>query len=56
VVRCLAKASRLAARAGLAYVVDDTLSLRLDLLSSNQLVFVNVDHAPMGVCSTMSYG
>ncbi len=32
-------------------------SLRaLTLLSSNQLVFVNVDHAPMGVCSSMSYG
>src|SRR5690242_2651680 len=28
----------------------------LQLLSSNQLVFVNVDHAPMGVCSTMAYG
>jgi hypothetical protein len=28
----------------------------LTLLSSNQLVFVNVDHAPMGVCSTMTYG
>lgn len=28
----------------------------LTLLSSNQLVFVNVDHAPMGVCSTMAYG
>jgi hypothetical protein len=26
------------------------------LLSSNELVFVNVDHAPMGVCSTMNYG
>src|SRR5579859_6065224 len=26
------------------------------LLSSNQLVFVNVDHAPMGTCSTMTYG
>jgi len=26
------------------------------LLSSNQLVFVNVDHAPMGICSTMAYG
>src|SRR5512136_3863 len=24
------------------------------LLSSNQLVFVNVDHAPMGACSTMA--
>lgn len=34
-----------------------TLSLSaLTLLSSNQLVFVNVDHAPMGICSTMSYG
>ncbi len=28
----------------------------LTLLSSNQLVFVNVDHAPMGACSTMAYG
>jgi hypothetical protein len=27
-----------------------------NLLSSNQLVFVNVDHAPMGACSTMAYG
>jgi hypothetical protein len=26
------------------------------LLSSNQLVFVNVDHAPMGACSTITYG
>ncbi len=26
------------------------------LLSSNQLVFVNVDHAPMGTCSTLAYG
>lgn len=26
------------------------------LLSANQLVFVNVDHAPMGTCSTMTYG
>ena len=26
------------------------------LLSSNQLVFVNVDHAPMGACSTLTYG
>jgi len=28
----------------------------LTVLSSNQLVFVNVDHAPMGVCSTITYG
>ena len=28
----------------------------LTLLSSNQLVFVNVDHAPMGDCSTFLYG
>src|SRR5260221_6157731 len=34
-----------------------TLSLSaLTLLSSNQLVFVNVDHAPMGACSTITYG
>ncbi|MBP9903186.1 MAG: hypothetical protein KBH45_17125, partial [Verrucomicrobia bacterium] len=34
-----------------------TLSLSaLTLLSSNQLVFMNVDHAPMGACSTMTYG
>ena len=26
------------------------------LVSSNQLVFVNVDHAPMGACSTLAYG
>ncbi|HEV2391171.1 MAG TPA: glycoside hydrolase family 52 protein [Verrucomicrobiae bacterium] len=26
------------------------------LLSSNELVFVNVDHAPMGACSTIAYG
>jgi len=26
------------------------------LLSSNQLVFMNVDHAPMGTCSTFAYG
>ena len=28
----------------------------LTLLSSNQLVFVNVDHAPVGACSTITYG
>jgi hypothetical protein len=28
----------------------------LTLLSSNQLVFANVDHAPMGACSTITYG
>src|SRR5215510_527842 len=28
----------------------------LPILSSNQLVFVNVDHAPMGACSTITYG
>jgi xylan 1,4-beta-xylosidase len=34
-----------------------TLTLSaLTLLSSNDLVFVNVDHAPMGVCSTITYG
>jgi len=34
-----------------------TLSLSaLTVLSSNQLVFVNVDHAPMGICSTINYG
>lgn len=26
------------------------------LLSSNQLAFVNVDHAPVGACSTITYG
>jgi hypothetical protein len=26
------------------------------LLSSNQLVFINLDHAPMGACSTITYG
>jgi hypothetical protein len=26
------------------------------LLSSNQLVYVNVDHAPVGTCSTITYG
>jgi xylan 1,4-beta-xylosidase len=26
------------------------------LLSSNQLVFANVDHAPIGCCSTITYG
>src|SRR5271157_2210911 len=26
------------------------------LLSSNQLVYVNVDHAPVGACSTITYG
>ncbi len=26
------------------------------ILASNQLVFVNLDHAPMGVCSTFTYG
>src|SRR5512142_2716900 len=26
------------------------------LLTSNQLVFVNLDHAPMGACSTIAYG
>lgn len=28
----------------------------LTLLSSNQLLFMNVDHAPVGACSTMTYG
>lgn len=28
----------------------------LGLLSSNQLVFVNVDHAPIGACGTITYG
>ena len=28
----------------------------LPILSSNQLVFLNVDHAPMGACSTITYG
>lgn len=28
----------------------------LTILSSNQLVFVNVDHAPMGACSTITFG
>jgi hypothetical protein len=28
----------------------------LTLLSSNQLAFVNLDHAPMGACSTITYG
>jgi hypothetical protein len=28
----------------------------LTLLSSNELVFLNVDHAPMGACSTFAYG
>src|SRR5258708_10272141 len=28
----------------------------LTLLSSNQMVFANVDHAPMGACSTITYG
>ncbi len=26
------------------------------VVSSNQLVFVNVDHAPVGACSTLAYG
>ena len=46
------------------YAVSVTLLLLLSLpcasafpiLSSNQLVFVNVDHAPMGACSTITYG
>ncbi|HZR15795.1 MAG TPA: glycoside hydrolase family 52 protein [Verrucomicrobiae bacterium] len=28
----------------------------LPLLASNQLAFVNLDHAPMGACSTITYG
>ena len=28
----------------------------LNVLNSNQLVFVNIDHAPMGACSTFNYG
>jgi hypothetical protein len=28
----------------------------LGLLSSNQLVFVNLDHAPIGACGTITYG
>jgi hypothetical protein len=31
-------------------------SSALTLLSSNQLVFVSLDHAPMGACSTITYG
>lgn len=32
------------------------LTFASPILSSNQLVFVNLDHAPMGVCSTITYG
>ena len=40
----------------LALFVGEVSLSGLTLLSSNQLVFVNVDHAPMGACSTMAYG
>ena len=41
----------------LAALSAGALSARaFTLLSSNQLVFVNVDHAPMGCCSTLTYG
>lgn len=31
-------------------------AVALTLLSSNQLAFVNVDHAPLGACGTITYG
>lgn len=40
----------------LCICVDTTSVPALTLLSSNQLVFVNVDHSPMGACSTFAYG
>jgi hypothetical protein len=40
----------------LALCVGLPSACALTLLSSNQLVFVNVDHAPMGTCSTITYG
>ena len=51
-------------RPAILLFVSTLLLLRLDtfrvwalpILSSNQLVFANVDHAPMGACGTITYG
>src|SRR5690348_5013613 len=40
----------------LAFLCGSAQLRALPILSSNQLVFVNVDHAPMGACSTITYG
>ena len=49
-------AARLPVLASLIWWMGTLSMPGLTLLSSNQLVFVNMDHSPMGVCSTMSYG
>jgi hypothetical protein len=49
-------AGRLLAFVLLTLSVGLTHTSALPILSSNQLVFVNVDHAPMGACSTITYG
>src|SRR3974390_1255502 len=46
----------LLARMGITLWIGASSAYGLQLLSSNQLVFVNVDHAPMGTCSTINYG
>ena len=40
----------------LVFGLGVTSAHAFSLLSSNELVFVNVDHAPMGICSTINYG
>lgn len=40
----------------IACVLGAPNAVALDLLSSNQLKFVNVDHAPLGACGTITYG
>src|SRR5882724_11822285 len=40
----------------LALSMDLSAASAFTLLSSNELVFANVDHAPMGICSTINYG
>jgi len=48
--------ARLLSSVLLALWMGQPLASGLPILSSNQLVFVNVDHAPMGACSTITYG
>lgn len=52
----LNKSTCLAAATGLLLAVGTHSLSAFTLLSSNQLVFINLDHAPMGACSTITYG
>ena len=51
--RCLLKPCALTL---LAWWLSLHYAAAFSVLSSNQLVFVNLDHAPMGACSTITYG